>query len=362
MPPAMNSRARPAILVLVSTQPSPQPIDELWTSMGPRLVADPASAGERDVAAPVVVLRPRTSTAARTRRPSPGLADRLIVEFATAPDVHEGVARLVALLLRNGLDRAEWWAPTDAGRALRLEVADGDGRGPRLAIALGPAGALVLVGDSALQLRVPVAQVSPLLRRRWADEQLAQQVVQLARQNEALADFSSLVAHELKSPLYAALRGPDSSSSVEQALEVVDSILEIARSESAPGATAPAAQCLDEALRDLGPIEAGVVANLPATAPLPPAALRLLFRNLIGNAVAADARCIQVSGSSTAGRCTLLVDDDGVGLTASDEYATGSGLGLNLCRRLVARFGGTLELQPRPRGGTRATLVLAGGV
>jgi signal transduction histidine kinase len=52
----------------------------------------------------------------------------------------------------------------------------------------------------------------------------------------------------------------------------------------------------------------------------------------------------------------LLVDDDGVGLAAVDCYNAGSGLGLSLCQRIAARFGGALELAGRPSGGTRATL------
>jgi signal transduction histidine kinase len=52
----------------------------------------------------------------------------------------------------------------------------------------------------------------------------------------------------------------------------------------------------------------------------------------------------------------LLVDDDGVGLADSGRYAAGSGLGLSLCRRIAARFGGALELAARSSGGTRATL------
>jgi hypothetical protein len=31
-----------------------------------------------------------------------------------------------------------------------------------------------------------------------------------------------------------------------------------------------------------------------------------------------------------------------------------------LCRRLVARFGGSLELKPRALGGTRATIMIGG--
>jgi signal transduction histidine kinase len=55
----------------------------------------------------------------------------------------------------------------------------------------------------------------------------------------------------------------------------------------------------------------------------------------------------------------VVVDDEGVGLAAIDRYAGGSGLGLSLSRRIAARFGGVLELEARPTGGTRATLEFA---
>jgi signal transduction histidine kinase len=51
-----------------------------------------------------------------------------------------------------------------------------------------------------------------------------------------------------------------------------------------------------------------------------------------------------------------MVDDDGVGLAAGARYTAGSGLGLNLCRRIAGRYGGVLDLASRPAGGTRATL------
>ena len=288
-----------------------------------------------------------------------GLADRLIVEVATAPDVRAGIGRLIAVLRRSGLERVEWWAPTGGSDSVRLELSDGNGGGTRTEISLGPAGVLLLFG--AARLTLAVTRVVPLLRRRWTEEQLATHVTLLARQNEALEDFAALVAHEVRSSLYAALRQTGPSTGVEDALALVDSILEIARTESASGASAPVAQCLEEALDDLGLIDADVVADLPATLPMPPAALRLLLRNLIGNALAAGARHIRVSAVSTTGQWTLHVDDDGVGLEAPTGYATGARLGFNLCRRLAARLGGVLELNPRPCGGTCASLVLTGG-
>jgi signal transduction histidine kinase len=296
--------------------------------------------------------------AARALQPLPGLAERLIVGIAGADGVRAGITCLIDELRGHGLGRVEWWLPGDDG-ALRLELSDGDGYGPRSEIPLGPAGSLVMVGDRAPELVLPVTRAVPLLRRLWTEEQLAKHVALLARKNEALEDFAALVAHELKSPLYA-LRHTCPSSDVEHALALVDSILEVARTEPA-GASAQAAACLEEALGDLGEIDAQVVAQLPPTLPIPSDALRLLLRNLIGNAVSAGSKHVRVSAVSVDGRWTLLVDDDGVGLGAPNRYATGTRLGFNLCRRLVARFGGALELKPRPRGGTRAALVFGGG-
>jgi signal transduction histidine kinase len=90
--------------------------------------------------------------------------------------------------------------------------------------------------------------------------------------------------------------------------------------------------------------------------PLPPGPLRVILRNLLSNAVAAGARHVQVAAVPSLRSWRLLVDDDGVGPAETDGYAAGSGLGLSLCRRIAARFGGVLELDAGPSGGTRATL------
>jgi len=318
--------------------------------------------GGRQLSAVAPTRRVPPSTRVRSLPPTPSLAERLIVELATASEVPAAMTRLVTALRRAGrLERAEWWAPTDDGRSLRLAAADGSGPGHRTAFPLGPAGALVLVGDGLAELAPAVTRVVPLVRRRWTEEQLARQVTRLARENEALEDFAALVAHELKSTLYAMRGRADPPRGVEGAIELVESILEVARSESGSDSRASADDCLSEALEDLGPIDAEVVADLGAEVPISPPALRLVLRNLVANAVAAGAHRIRVSMTTAEDRLLLVVDDDGVGLDAASGYAAGSRLGLSLCRRLVARFGGALELKPRARGGTRATVLLTGG-
>jgi signal transduction histidine kinase len=297
------------------------------------------------------------------RRPiAASLADTVIVEFATAGDVRSAMISAVARLRRGGgAASVEWWGPTEDGSALRLEASDGVARGRREAFPIGPVGAIVVTGaDQAPELTLAVTRLVPLLRRRWTEEQLAARATRFARQHEALEDFAALVAHELRTPLLLALRLDGSSSAVEHALNVVDSLLEAARAESDAHVTASTADCLREALCDLGPISADVIADLARGFPLPSAALRVVLRNLIANAAAAGAAHIYVSVLSSVARSTLVVDDDGGGMEAVGRYAAGSGLGLALCRRLVARFGGSLELSSRALGGTRATLVIGG--
>jgi signal transduction histidine kinase len=296
----------------------------------------------------------------RRRLVAPGLGDRVIVEFAAADDVRSGMARVVAMLRRGGgAGRVEWWSPTDNSSSLRLQVADGHGRGRRVDVPAGPAGVVVVVGgDHGPELRAAVRRLASVLRRRWTEERLAQQAVRLARRNQALGDFAALVAHELKTPLELARLRHDPSVGVERALELVDVLLEAAHAESAPQGCASAADCLDEALHDLEPIAAEVTTDLSQEVPLPPVALRVLLRNLVANAVAAGARHTHVATVASAGSWRLTVDDDGVGLGEAGGYVEGGRLGLSLCRRLVGRFGGTLELAPRAVGGTRASVVV----
>lgn len=311
-----------------------------------------------------LAVTPATSVAARSVRRSPraaALADALIVEFALAADVSSGVRRIAGLLrATGGAAGVEWWAPSERGCSLALKGVTGRRDGRRTAISIGPAGTLVLVDAAAAPHATrALNRLVPVLRRRWTEERLAHHASLLARRVEALDDFAALVAHELKAPLQAALRANDAANGAAAALELVESVLEAVRSEDAADVSASPAACLDAAVRDLGAVDAEVVSSLPDTFPMPPEALRLVLRNLLGNALAARARRIHVSVVALPTQSMLLVDDDGVGLDASDRYAAGNRLGLSLCSRMAVRLGGVLDLRPGAAGGTRATLAIS---
>jgi signal transduction histidine kinase len=280
----------------------------------------------------------------------------MVLALATADDLASGMDAVVAQIRRDsGAARAEWWAKDEAG-ALELVAAAGIARGERHSVPLAPAGVFVLHGGRLdRQLESALDSLAPIIRRRAAEERLARTTLQLAQRNEALEDFAALVAHELKTPLESALVAGDPSRSVEDAILLVDALLEASRSGPSKETFASLAECLEQAAEDLR-AEIEITANAAATLPLPPAALRVILRNLLSNAVAAGAGHVQVTAVRSLFSWRLLVDDDGVGLAAVDRYDAGSGLGLSLCRRIAARFGGALELAARPSGGTRATL------
>jgi signal transduction histidine kinase len=192
------------------------------------------------------------------------------------------------------------------------------------------------------------------------EQQLAEHVGRLARKTEALDDFAGLVAHDVKSSLLDALRDEDPRPGVERALGLVDSILEAVRTDLAASGVSRVADCVQQAIADLGDSGIDIVASATGEFPIPPEALRLVLRNLLANAVAAGAQQIHVSALARGDQRILVIDDDGVGVASASGYATGAQLGLRMCRRLVERCGGMLELRPRAVRGTRAVIIAAG--
>jgi signal transduction histidine kinase len=205
---------------------------------------------------------------------------------------------------------------------------------------------------------LPPGAVTAAQRPCVIAERLAEHAARLARKTEALEDHAALLAHEVKSSLLSALHSDDLRLGVTHAVELVDTILEAVQAGSDPGqGSALTVDCLRQVVADsrlgieviMGPVE---------DLPIPAGALRLVLRNLVANAAAAGARRIHVWSRVHGDRSILVIEDDGVGPASGGGYATGTRIGLTLCRRVVARFDGVIELEPRTVGGSRAMIIV----
>jgi signal transduction histidine kinase len=278
------------------------------------------------------------------------LGHALVFELATASDPKDGLARVLSQArVAAGAARVEWWEDDT------FVAADGLGNGRRHRFDLDTIGAFVFYGGRLdFQLAAGLQALAPLLRRLRADETLATKAGELLRRNAALEDFAALVAHELKTPLHEALLSGDASEPLHEALDLVDALLRTARDVRLLEAVESPVESLETVVRDLGAraADAEITFDLSTPLPITVGALRIILRNFLTNALAAGARHVHVA---TLDSQTLVVDDDGVGL-GDDEYESGSGIGLELCRRIAGTFGARIELTARPYGGTRAVL------
>ena len=279
-----------------------------------------------------------------------------VLALASADDLASAMSEVVGSTQREtAAVGVEWWAVGDCGM-LKLVASVGTARGRCRKLPLLGAGVFVFHGgriDSGIES--VLLSLAPIIRRRAAETRVARAAIELARRNEALEDFAALVAHELKNPLQAALVAEDPSGPVEEALGIVDTLLDAAQNECGEPVFVSARDSLDQAVEDLGS-ELRITTDLATSLPLPAGALRLILRNLLANAVSAGAGHVHVAAVSSPRALRLVVDDDGVGLDHADAYASGSGLGLALSGRVASRFGGLLKLVPRQSGGVRAIL------
>ena len=133
--------------------------------------------------------------------------------------------------------------------------------------------------------------------------------------------------------------------------------------------------------RELEVTRAQTGAHLDVRGELPtvlgdPSLLRMLLANLLGNAVKYRrpdlAPEVRLSATAEGGVVRIDVADNGIGippeyadkvfvifqrLHGRDEY-DGTGIGLAICKRIVAFHGGTIGLRPSPLGGACVTFTL----
>lgn len=254
--------------------------------------------------------------------------------------------------------------------------------------------------DLKLGVMLAVAAIASVLAERLRHQvELARRQTDVERLRNALL---SGLSHDLRTPL-AALVGAGTALCednldpterrdfarmvAEEATRLnrlVGHLLELTRLESGGLHTQPGPQAIDETIgtalchleRQLGGrvVRTHAPEEIPLT-PFDPVLIEQVILNLVENVIrhTPDASPVEISVCAEEGHIAVDVADRGPGVPKGDEERVferhyqgpshgrsdgGMGLGLALCRAILAAHGGRIWLQNRPEGGAVVRFVL----
>ncbi len=241
------------------------------------------------------------------------------------------------------------------------------------------------------------------LRVRERTAELNSYMAKLEQSNQALQDFASIAAHDLKEPLrkvnsfgvmlrqkYKDPLGQTGNDYLDRMLNATDrmqsllaGLLDYSRvaTASEPFEEVDLSDIIGEVLSDLevrmvktgGEVDVGTLPVVSAD----PTQMRQLFQNLIGNALKfhkpGEKPIVQVrSVSNTDAECRIVVEDNGIGF--EEQYLEkifapfqklhgrrefeGTGLGLAICKKIVERHGESITAGSTPGVGSKFVVTL----
>lgn len=247
------------------------------------------------------------------------------------------------------------------------------------------------------------ALLTTLAQLEQRQAELAQALAAEQELGEMKSRFVSMASHEFRTPLTAVLtsaslieRYPAAEQqdkrlrhldrirqSVNQLNDILEEFLSVGRIEEGKVTAQPAHLNLPILLRDVladmqSLLKAGqrVAQVIDCTEPmwLDPSLLRKILVNLLSNAskYSAENTVVHVRAAGSSGRLTLVVQDEGVGISAEDQSrlferffrarnvtnVPGTGLGLYIVGRYVELLGGTIRLASELGQGTTVTIVI----
>jgi len=233
-----------------------------------------------------------------------------------------------------------------------------------------------------------------IIRQSRAEDELGLYVRDLERANSDLEDFTQTVSHDLKTPLRAIQAfnmflikdyapsldetGREYLDEVRKATERMNALIEdlLVLSRAGRKSTGVEKVDLNELLEEIksdlrvrlekrgGEVVAG---KLPSIS-IQRVWMKELLTNLIDNGLKfnrAEKPRVEVSYEDDGENCVFVVKDNGIGIEAKHlsriftlserlhprEYE-GTGLGLNICKKILDKFGGNIWVESRPGEGT----------
>ena len=247
------------------------------------------------------------------------------------------------------------------------------------------------------------ALMNTLDQLKQSKDELTKALAAEQRLGELKSRFVSMASHEFRTPLtvlqtsatliekYIGLNQPDKCdkhlsrirSSVNHLNDILEEFLSVGKLEEGKVDTHPAevdvAEVVAETITDIqGVLKPGqrVTVDVVALGPvwLDPSLLRKILVNLLSNALkySGPGSVVTVCGTCVANKLTLIITDQGVGISQADQAhlferffratnsinVPGTGLGLHIVARYVELMGGQVKLRSELNEGTTVTLTL----
>lgn len=241
-------------------------------------------------------------------------------------------------------------------------------------------------------------------QKKYAEEELAKKMLELARSNQELEQFASVASHDLREPLrmvatYTQLLAERYQGKLDETADkyigyatdgalrmqtLIQDLLSLSR-VGVEGPERTVVDCnllLDEVLRDMTRVieETGTVVERSALPEVVAGRSQVaeLFQNLIENAIKfrGDRKpTVVVKADLVKQDLVFQVSDNGIGIAAESrenifavfhrlhartEYA-GNGIGLAICKKIVSQHGGSIWVESEPGQGSTFKFTLPGG-